>query len=153
MITTTPSLSPVQGDLSAAEIKAECRQLRRFIETTEAQEFPVALGYHKMQLIESAEMRHYLLLEEFERIEDERIDKIEIKSMRVGDRIAAKQCSWVNRGTITAIKGKRVSVLMDRTTTGAITDFSLRNDGRYVAVGYSKDEGCDGGYFHSTSNA
>ena len=71
----------------------------------------------------------------------------------IGDRIAAIHYSWVERGTITAIKGKRISVLLDGTTTGYITDFSLRNDGSYVAVGYSKDDACAGGYFYSTSNA
>ena len=85
---TTPSLShelsvsPVQrGELSPLEIKAECRQLRTFIETTEAQEFPSALGYHKMQLIEDAEMRHYLLLEELERLDY--IEMQEVMAMKV----------------------------------------------------------------------
>ena len=45
------------------------------------------------------------------------------------------------KGTIKKISDslKTVYVLMSSTTTGCLTEFTLRSDGRYVEKGYSKD--------------
>ena len=73
-------------------------------------------------------------------------------NFKIGDRIGVKNHSdYRSWGTITDIKGNKIFALLDSTTTGAISAYSLRNDGTYVAVGWSKDDACWGGYFFSKS--
>lgn len=52
-------------------------------------------------------------------------------------------------GVVKKIKGKKLFVLLRTTTTGALSEYSLRNDGTFVQVGYSKDDAAWGGYFYN----
>ena len=47
------------------------------------------------------------------------------------------------QGTIKDIKGKCVFVLEDKTTTGALSEYTLRKNGRIVKKGYSISEFAD----------
>ena len=69
-----------------------------------------------------------------------------------GDRISVKQLGHSKEGTIVEIKGKRIFAIMDATTTGALSGFSLRNDNTFIAIGYSQDDSSWGGWFRNGDN-
>jgi hypothetical protein len=74
--------------------------------------------------------------------------------LNVGDSIFVSGIHRHVGGTIMSVKPngvKRIGVLLDTTTTGHITTFSLRKDGRYVAVGYSMDDASWGGWFSANT--
>ena len=74
--------------------------------------------------------------------------KTELTAHKVGDRVIINKWVFDTYGTIKEIKGKRLGVLEDSTTTGAITYFSLRKDNTFVEVGYSL---FNGAYIKNTS--
>ena len=64
---------------------------------------------------------------------------------KIGDRV--KIYGFVDTtGVIKDIKGNKLFILKRLTTTGNLTQFSLRNDNTFVAVGYSKDDSSWGGW-------
>jgi len=69
------------------------------------------------------------------------------KGFKVGDYILVKGYVHSTLAQIKEIKGKRISALLSTTTTGALSVYSLRKDGYFVAVGWSSDECSAGGYF------
>jgi len=54
------------------------------------------------------------------------------------------------RGVVKEITSKKIKVLLNTTTTGVLSTYSLRNDGTFTHVGYSKDNAAFGGYFYLT---
>lgn len=52
-------------------------------------------------------------------------------------------------GVIKEVTPKKVKVLLDSTTTGVLSEYSLRNDNTFVLVGYSKDDAFYGGYINN----
>ncbi len=53
------------------------------------------------------------------------------------------------KGIIKAVTPRKVSILLSNTTTGVLSEYTLRNDNSFIAVGYSKDDCFYGGYFHN----
>jgi len=71
-------------------------------------------------------------------------------NFKVGDRIKATAAMEAGgRGTIVKIEKKKIYVLMDTTTTGDLSEFSLRKDNTFIGVGYSMDDRFFGGSFHN----
>jgi len=74
---------------------------------------------------------------------------------KVGDRVIINQYVSRPQGTVKEIKGQRLLVLKDSTTTGRLTEFSLRKpnwlfkEPVFIAVGYTIDEADAGGYFYA----
>ena len=70
-------------------------------------------------------------------------------NFKVGDTIISHSFAYDTKGEIKAIKGKRLFVLMSTTTTGLLSEFSLRNDNSFILSGWSKEERFWGGYFYN----
>lgn len=70
-------------------------------------------------------------------------------NFKVGDRIEASRWSAAQSGTIVRIEKKKIYALLDTTTTGRLSEYSLRKDNTFVAVGYSMDDRFFGGSFHN----
>lgn len=70
-------------------------------------------------------------------------------NFKVGDIIRVKEFQSESLGKVVEVKGKRIFALMRSTTTGNISEFSLRNDNTFVAVGWTKDESNWGGWFRN----
>ena len=70
-------------------------------------------------------------------------------NFKVGDRITASRLSHDQKGTIVRIEKNKIFALMDTTTTGYLTQYSLRKDNTFVAVGWSMDDRLFGGTFNN----
>jgi hypothetical protein len=70
-------------------------------------------------------------------------------NFKVGDRIEARHWSGSRSGTIARIEKKKIYALLDTTTSGRLSEYSLRKDNFFVAVGYSMDDCFWGGFFHN----
>jgi len=70
-------------------------------------------------------------------------------NFKEGDIIRVKKFDLELIGKVVEIKGKRIFARMGFTTTGALSEFSLRNDNTFVSVGWTKDESNWGGWFRN----
>ena len=70
-------------------------------------------------------------------------------NFKEGDIIRVKEFESQSLGKVIEVKGKRIFALMNKTTTGNISEFSLRNDNTFVTVGWTKDERNWGGWFRN----
>ena len=70
-------------------------------------------------------------------------------NFKAGDIIRVKEFESQSLGKVIEVKGKKVFALMNKTTTGSICEFSLRNDNTFVRVGWSKDDSDWGGWFRN----
>ncbi len=73
-----------------------------------------------------------------------------VEDFEVGDRITVNKFSTRMGGTIEELSSKRIKVLLDSTTTGKLSEYSLRKDGTWVQVGWSMNDANYGGWFYDT---
>ena len=73
-------------------------------------------------------------------------------NFKEGDIIRVKTWNVESLGKVVEIKGKKLFALMRSTSTGALCEFSLRNDNTFVKVGWTKDESNWGGWFRNGDN-
>lgn len=74
---------------------------------------------------------------------------------KIGDRVTITSYGNKSKGTVKGWKGKRLLVLQDSTTTGAISEYSWRKNNYggsdiLVMVGFTIDEADHMGYIHAT---